>query len=115
MCAAFAAAPRVSTAQPAAEDAPVPGGVVEFARAVGIRPPVPDRARFLYDVTRLVYETENRPPVVPAVLQTLGRGDARLKARAPDAPGDGPGTDDEGPRGFSRPHDEDLVPVPLTP
>ena len=82
----------------------------------------PDRGRFLYDITRLVYETENRPPLAPAVLQALGHADARLKARAPDPAGDGAASDDEGPLGFSRAtdgtsraHDHaDLVPVPLT-
>ncbi|HEV3139119.1 MAG TPA: hypothetical protein VGY57_01315, partial [Vicinamibacterales bacterium] len=100
--AAFAlAAPRVHAAPPAgSEDAPVPGGVFEFARAVGIRPPIPDRGRFLYDVTRLVHETGNRPPVAPAVLQTLGRHAADRSA--PTGDGDANG---ESP---------DLVPVPLT-
>src|SRR5579862_4020133 len=101
VCAAFAAAPRVSAAQTAGtEDAPVPGGVVEFARAVGIRPPAPDRGRFLYDVTRILYGTDNHPPIVPAVLQTLGRHSADRFAPI----GDGDGTTES----------PDLVSVPLT-
>ncbi|HMD35007.1 MAG TPA: hypothetical protein VKH42_08570 [Vicinamibacterales bacterium] len=97
--AAFAAASPGAPAPPVAlEDAPVPGGVVEFARALGIRP-VPDRARFLFDMTRLVYEVD-RPPVVPAVLQTLGRrGDHAFPT------GDGDAKDRL---------DDDLIQVPLT-
>jgi hypothetical protein len=104
--AAFALVPRASASPgaPAApavvEDAPVPGGVVEFARALGIRP-VPDRARFLFDVTRLVYEVD-RSPVVPAALQALGR---RADHSVPTGDGDVA-------KGSA---DDDLVPVPLTP
>jgi len=96
-------APRAAAAQPAGsaavEDAPVPGGVVEFAARVGVRP-TPDRGRFLYDITRVIYETEGRPPIGPAMLQTLGRHADRT---TPSGDGDGAS---ESP---------DLVPVPLTP
>ncbi|HYM23497.1 MAG TPA: hypothetical protein VEU08_09820 [Vicinamibacterales bacterium] len=81
---------------PGLDEAPVPGGIVEFARAVGVRP-VPDRGRFLYDVTRLAHDTDNRVPVVLAVLQTLGR-------HASPPSGDGDGTVES----------PDLVAVPLT-
>ena len=84
----------------------MPGGIVEFARAVGVRP-APDRGRFLFDLTRVLYGSDIKPQIVPAVLQSL----ARLKPRAPDSTGDGPATDDGG---GGRTFDDDLVPVPLT-
>ena len=76
----------------------MPGGVAEFARALGIRP-VPDRGRFLFDITRLVYELD-RPPVVAAALQTLGR---RADHAFPSGDGDA----------AKLSSDDDSVPVPL--
>src|SRR5262245_58843542 len=47
--------PRVAVAAPAvSEDVPVPGGTMVLARALGIDP-VPDRARFVSELGRLVY------------------------------------------------------------
>ena len=48
--------PRLAAASPgrSSEDVPVPGGLTALARALGIE--VPDRARCITEVVRLVYE-----------------------------------------------------------
>ena len=79
----------------ASEDVPVPGGTAALAQALGIDP-VPDRGRFVYEISRLLYNApEGRRPSAEAYLlaarQALGRGRQNLDTR----PGD-------------------LVPVPLT-
>ena len=60
------------------EDVPVPGGTVALAESLGIDP-TPDRARFVYDITRLLYNVpEGRKPSADAYLaaarQAFGRG-----------------------------------------
>jgi hypothetical protein len=77
------------------EDVTVPGGTVAFAQSLGIDP-APDRGRFVYEISRLLYNApEGRRPAAEAYLtaarQALGRGRPNLDTR----PGD-------------------LVPVPLT-
>jgi hypothetical protein len=62
----------------AVEDVPVPGGSQALARALGIEP-APDRGRFLYEITRLIYDNpEGRRPETEQFLQMLrqpaGRG-----------------------------------------
>ena len=53
------------------EDVPLHGGTAALSRALGIDP-VPDRSRFLFEVTRLVYDTpEGRRPAADAFLQAL--------------------------------------------
>jgi hypothetical protein len=95
---------RLAAADAASQDLPVPGGTVALARTLGIDP-VPDRGRFIAEVTRLVFDLEARNPSAAAFLQA-----ERLKAQAaadkrrgsirPASNGD--------PAGF------DLVPVPLS-
>ena len=66
------------------DDVPVPGGVAALARALAIDP-VPDRGRFMFEATRLVYETTDlRNPTAAAFLQAIrqppkGRNAARPK------------------------------------
>ena len=56
-CAAAAAWPRCALAAVAVtEDIPIPGGTAAMARAVGIEA-APDRARFLAELVRIVYDT----------------------------------------------------------
>jgi hypothetical protein len=93
--AAFRARPVEAVA--VSEDVPVPGGPVALAQALGIDP-VPDRARFLFEVTRLVYENpEIRNASTAAFLQALRQPAARGRHADADA---------------SRP--SELVPLPLT-
>lgn len=74
------------------------GGIAALTGSLGIDP-VPDRARFMHEVTRLVYEApEIRSPAVAAFLQSLrqpGRRRSTAESRAAAGPGD-------------------VVPVPLT-
>lgn len=79
------------------QDVPVAGGTAALARALGVDP-VPDRGRFIAEITRLVYDTEARNPAAAAFLQTLRQPAPRGK-RAAVAVGDG---------------SSELVPVPLT-
>jgi hypothetical protein len=72
---------HLSAAAAIAEDVPVPGGVASLAQSLGIDP-APDRARFMSEITRLVYEMpEIRNPAVTAFLQAL-RQNARDKSGA---------------------------------
>ena len=70
LCTAVAAAlpSRLAAAEAAFQDLPVHGGTAALARTLGIEP-VPDRARFVAEVTRLVYDLEGRNPSVAAFLQ----------------------------------------------
>jgi len=53
------------------EDLPVPGGVAAFAETLGISP-VPDRARFVSEVARLVHGLPTRPiTTVPALVRAM--------------------------------------------
>jgi hypothetical protein len=91
--------PHLFAAGAVSDDVPVPGGVAGFAASLGIDP-VPDRSRFMFEVTRLVHDTAlMRNPAAIAFLQTLMPVNKRDK-RDPR-----PGTD---------PHGADAVPVPLT-
>jgi len=74
---------------------PVPGGTVAFAQALAIDP-VPERGRFMFEITRLVHANPDiRNPAVAAFLQTMAISDRRGR-HTPLAPGG------------------DVVPVPLT-
>src|SRR5438105_13962112 len=77
------------------EDVPVPGGIAAIADALGIDP-LPDRARFVGELTRLVYDT-------PAGRNAAG--DLRLdRVRALVLPASSP----------SDASQKDVVPIPLT-
>jgi hypothetical protein len=63
--------PPIARAAAIVDDVPVPGSTATLARALGIDP-VPDRARFMYELTRLVYDsTEYRSPAVAAFLLSM--------------------------------------------
>ena len=80
------------------QDAPVPGGTAAFAAAVGIDP-APDRARFMFELTRLIYDNpELRNPAVASFLAALNPGDRRSRMPAAIIPNAGA---------------PELVPVPL--
>src|SRR5216110_2779960 len=65
------AALRAEAAAVSSEDVPVLGGTAALASALGIDP-VPDRARFLFEVTRLIYDSaEIRRPAAQAFLESL--------------------------------------------
>jgi len=80
------------------QDVPLRGGTAALARTLAIDP-APDRARFMTEVTRLVYDADGRNPTVVAFLNSVrlliqkGR-----KVTLPFADGT-----------------SELVPVPLTP
>ena len=77
------------------EDVPVPGGTVAFAKTLGIDP-APDRGRFIYEITRLLYNApEARKPSADAYLLAARQAAARGRPQLDTRPGD-------------------LVPVPLT-
>jgi hypothetical protein len=79
------------------EDVPLPGGTAALSRALGVDP-APDRGRFLFEITRLVYDTpEGRRPSADAFLQAVRQ--ATLRGRR-DAEPD--------------PRPAELVPVPLS-
>jgi hypothetical protein len=83
------------------EDVPLPGGTASLAHALGIEP-VPDRGRFMYEVTRLLYNApEGRKPATEAFLLAL----RQPSGRAPRRPAAG-GEKVDGPT--------ELVPIPLT-
>ena len=86
----------LSAATSVSQDVPVPGGAAGLARALGIDP-VPDRGRFIAELTRLAYDTETRNPTAALFLQALRQ--AILKGQRPTLKGDG---------------SVELVPVPLT-
>jgi len=77
------------------EDVPVPGGTLALAQALGIDP-APDRGRFVYEISRLLYNSPDgrkgsADTYLAAARQALSRGRPSLDTR----PGD-------------------VVPVPLT-
>ena len=81
------------------EDVPIPGGTVALARALGIDP-VPDRGRFVSEITRLLYEgPEGRRGSAETFLQAVRQGLANPKRANAERD--------------TRP--ADFVPVPLTP
>jgi hypothetical protein len=78
------------------EDVPVPGSTAALARALGVDPP-PDRARFMHEITRLLYDTiDFRTPSVAAFLLSI-----RQPPKNAGPPLGGPNT-------------AEAVPVPLT-
>jgi hypothetical protein len=87
--------PRAAGAAAVSEDVPVPGGTAALAQSLGIDP-APDRGRFIYDVTRLLYNApEGRKPSAEAYLLASRQSAARGRQIPDTRPGD-------------------LVPVPLT-
>jgi hypothetical protein len=81
------------------EDVPLPGGTAALAQALGIDP-VPERGRFIYELTRLLYNTpEGRRSTADAYLLALRQSVARAAARGV-------------PQIDTRP--SETVPVPLT-
>jgi hypothetical protein len=77
------------------EDVPIPGGTVALAQALGIDP-TPDRGRFIYEITRLLYDApEGRKPIADAYLQAVRQAASRNRPQVDTRAGD-------------------LVPVPLT-
>ncbi len=61
------------------DDVPLGGGTAAFAHALGIDP-VPDRGRFLFEITRLVYDTpEGRRPGAEAFLQAVRQSPGRSR------------------------------------
>ena len=80
------------------DDVPLPGGTAALSRALGIDP-VPDRSRFLFEITRLVYDTpEGRRPAADAFLQALRQSVPRGRREAAEID--------------TRP--SEIVPVPLS-
>ena len=64
-------AARLEAAAVSSEDVPLPGGTAALASALGIDP-VPDRGRFLFEITRLIYDSaESRRPAAQAFLESL--------------------------------------------
>src|SRR3954468_3384396 len=64
LCTTIVAVFQLHSAAAAAvsEDVPVPGGTASLAQSLGIDP-APDRGRFVYDVSRLLYNSpEGRKP-----------------------------------------------------
>ena len=62
---------------------PLPGGTAALAQSLGIDP-VPDRGRFMYEVTRLLYNTpEGRRPSADAALLAMRQAQARVARGIP--------------------------------
>jgi hypothetical protein len=78
LCLTIVAAFQLRSATAAVtEDVPLAGGTAAFAQSLGIEP-VPDRARFMYEVTRLLYNTpEGRRPAADAALLAMRTAIAR--------------------------------------
>jgi hypothetical protein len=86
---------HVAAAVAVSEDVPVPGGTAAFAQSLGFELP-PDRARFIAELARLLYNIpEGRSAAVEGLLLRI-----RQTGRADDGP--------------AAAADADLVPVPLT-
>jgi hypothetical protein len=88
---------RVAAAVAISQDVPIPGGTAGLAGALAIDP-VPDRGRFVAEITRLAYDTDARNPTAVAFLNSL---------RLPPTRG----------KKMPLPFDDgtfELVPVPLT-
>jgi hypothetical protein len=99
---AAAVTPPRAAAATAVQDLPIPGGTAALARTLGVEP-VPERGRFIAELTRLVYDIEARNPSAAAFLQAI-----RLKARAAEERSRSkPPVSNGGDSTF------DLVPVPL--
>jgi hypothetical protein len=64
----FVAPARDAAAAAVSEDVPVPGGTVALAHALGIET-APDRGRFVYEISRLLYNApEGRKPAAETYL-----------------------------------------------
>jgi len=77
-----------AAAAPISEDVPVPGGTLALAQALGIDP-APDRGRFIYEISRLLYNTpDGRKASADTYLavarQAISRGRQNLDTRAGD-------------------------------
>jgi hypothetical protein len=89
---------ELAAATVTSDDVPVPGGVAALAHVLAIDP-VPDRGRFMFEATRLVYETiEVRNPTAAAFLQAIRQPPKPRKGAQPKPVEIG----------------SELVPVPLT-
>jgi hypothetical protein len=67
------AAVSANAAGALSENAPIPGGTATFARALHVDP-VPDRARFVTELTRVIYNTpEGKSATTDALLQQLAQ------------------------------------------
>ena len=65
------------------EDVPLPGGTAALAQSLGIDP-VPDRGRFMYELTRLLYNTpEGRRPSADSALLALRQAQLRASRGIP--------------------------------
>ncbi len=86
---------RGAAAATVTEDVPVPGGTAALAQALGIET-VPDRGRFIYELTRLLYNApEGRKAAADAYLLAARQAASRGRRSVDTRPGE-------------------LVPVPLT-
>jgi hypothetical protein len=97
LCSTIVAVFQLHSAAAAAvsEDVPVPGGTTALAQALGIDP-APDRGRFVYEISRLLYNSpEGRKPTAEAYLLALRQSVSRGRPSIDTRPGE-------------------LVPVPLT-
>src|SRR5262245_17135710 len=91
---------RLVASPSVSEDVPVPGGVAAVAAALGIDP-IPDRARFIGELTRLAFEIPRGKNAATDIrLQQLKTWLASTRRTAAGA------TDETSP--------SDLIPVPLT-
>ena len=73
---------RPVAAAAVSEDVPLPGGTAALAQALGIDP-VPERGRFIYELTRLLYNTpEGRRTSADAYLLALRQAVARAPRAA---------------------------------
>ena len=72
-----------AAAATATEDVPVPGGSAALSRLLGIDPP-PDRGRFIYEITRLIYDNpEGRRPEADRYIQWLRQAPGRKREVRP--------------------------------
>jgi hypothetical protein len=99
LCTTIVAVFQLHSAAAAAvsEDVPLPGGTAAFAQMLGIDPP-PERARFVYEIARLLFNTpEGRKPAADAFLLAMRQRAGREPRVVP-----------------ADPRTTELVPVPLT-
>ncbi len=86
------------------EDVPLPGGTAALTRALGIEP-TPDRGRFLYEMTRLLYDApEGRKAAAEAFLQMVRQPPGRDRSARASAERRRSSGDDAA----------EFVPIPLT-
>jgi hypothetical protein len=92
--AAIAARPSAAAVS---QEVPVPGGIASLARSLAIDP-VPDRSRFIHEVTRILYDTPELPSAAVAAFVLSLRQPPHDRSRV-------------GPRAAAS---DDVIPVPLT-